>query len=107
MVGTSLFESLLHDRGAGGLGGRWYGVYPAVVSDISDPDLLWAGVEIDGVWRSRDGGANWERFGTGLSSADIHAIAVVRYNQSQVNLLAAIGLLDVNNGTPVARATSP
>ena len=34
----SLFESLLVSRGADGLGGRWYGVYPAVVTDIKDPD---------------------------------------------------------------------
>jgi uncharacterized protein involved in type VI secretion and phage assembly len=35
---TSLFESLLHSRDASGLGGRWYGVYPAVVSDNNDPE---------------------------------------------------------------------
>lgn len=34
----SLFESLLMSRGADGLGGRWYGVYPAVVTDIKDPE---------------------------------------------------------------------
>jgi uncharacterized protein involved in type VI secretion and phage assembly len=38
MESMSLFESLLHSRDASGLGGRWYGVYPAVVSDISDPE---------------------------------------------------------------------
>src|SRR5262249_40584494 len=32
------FETLLHARVADGLGGRWYGVYPALVSDIKDPD---------------------------------------------------------------------
>jgi uncharacterized protein involved in type VI secretion and phage assembly len=37
---TSLFESLLHSRDAEGLGGRWFGVYPAVVTDIADPDSL-------------------------------------------------------------------
>lgn len=31
-------ESILHARTPTGLGGRWYGVYPALVSDISDPD---------------------------------------------------------------------
>jgi len=34
----SLLESLLTSREAEGLGGRWLGVYPAVVSDIKDPD---------------------------------------------------------------------
>jgi uncharacterized protein involved in type VI secretion and phage assembly len=31
-------ESLLHSRASDGLGGRWYGVYPALVSDLADPD---------------------------------------------------------------------
>jgi uncharacterized protein involved in type VI secretion and phage assembly len=31
-------ESLLHARAPQGLGGRWYGVYPALVSDVADPD---------------------------------------------------------------------
>jgi uncharacterized protein involved in type VI secretion and phage assembly len=31
-------ESLIHARAPHGLGGRWYGVYPALVSDIADPD---------------------------------------------------------------------
>jgi uncharacterized protein involved in type VI secretion and phage assembly len=34
----SLFEALLHSRQPAGLGGRWFGVYPAIVSDIKDPD---------------------------------------------------------------------
>jgi uncharacterized protein involved in type VI secretion and phage assembly len=34
----SLFETLLQSRVPSGLGGRWYGVYPAIVSDIKDPD---------------------------------------------------------------------
>ena len=38
MVPSALFETLLHGRVADGLGGRWYGVYPALVSDIQDPD---------------------------------------------------------------------
>lgn len=31
-------EQVLDERTPGGLGGRWYGVYPALVSDIKDPD---------------------------------------------------------------------
>src|SRR5581483_5238189 len=38
-------------------------------------EILWAGVEIDGLHRSRDGGATWEKVAVqGLSSADIHAL---------------------------------
>jgi uncharacterized protein involved in type VI secretion and phage assembly len=36
----SLLESLLDSRDAEGLGGRWFGVYPAVVTDISDPESM-------------------------------------------------------------------
>jgi len=31
-------EALVNGRVPAGLGGRWYGVYPALVSDIKDPD---------------------------------------------------------------------
>jgi uncharacterized protein involved in type VI secretion and phage assembly len=34
----STFEMVLESRLPTGLGGRWYGVYPALVSDIKDPD---------------------------------------------------------------------
>jgi photosystem II stability/assembly factor-like uncharacterized protein len=49
-----------------------------VIFDPDDPLTLWAGVEIDAVHRSRDGGASWQRLDQGLLSGDIHGIAVVR-----------------------------
>jgi photosystem II stability/assembly factor-like uncharacterized protein len=48
-----------------------------IVGDPADPNLLWAGVEIDGLHRSQDGGRTWQPIGTGMSSRDIHALAVV------------------------------
>ena len=45
--------------------------------DPDDADHLWAGVEIDGIHESRDGGRSFRRIGTGLTSTDIHALAVV------------------------------
>ena len=48
-----------------------------IAGDPAEPDVLWAGVEIDGVFHSRDGGRSWKPLGTGLSSRDIHALAVV------------------------------
>lgn len=55
-------------------------VYSRVTCLLADPDeseTIWAGVEIDGVWRSRDGGENWQRLSEGLSSTDIHGLAIV------------------------------
>jgi photosystem II stability/assembly factor-like uncharacterized protein len=49
----------------------------AIVHDPDRPECLWAGVEIDGVQYSQDGGKTWQPQGTGLSSRDIHALAVV------------------------------
>jgi photosystem II stability/assembly factor-like uncharacterized protein len=48
-----------------------------VTGDPENDDLLWAGVEIDGLYRSRDGGKTWQPAGTGLSSRDIHSLAIV------------------------------
>ena len=49
----------------------------ALCAHPSDPQTLWAGVEIDGIHRSRDGGRSWQPVGTGLSSQDIHALVYV------------------------------
>src|SRR5579885_270959 len=46
-----------------------------LAADPADPESVWAGVEIDGLYRSRDGGKTWRPMGTGLSSRDIHGLA--------------------------------
>lgn len=48
----------------------------SLLVDPDDPKHLWAGVEIDGIHESDDGGRSFRRVGTGLTSADIHALAV-------------------------------
>ena len=53
---------------------------PRVTQILFDPvlpDWIWAGVEIDAVWRSEDGGESWKRLGNGLISDDIHGLAVI------------------------------
>ena len=51
-----------------------------ILFDPGDPSAVWAGVEIDGVYRSRDGGKTWAKRVEGLVSDDIHGLAVVRDN---------------------------
>jgi len=47
-----------------------------ILFDSQDPSLVWAGVEIDGAWLSRDGGRTFARHAAGLVSDDVHGFAV-------------------------------
>lgn len=49
----------------------------ALAVDPADPRTVWAGIEVDGVRRSRDGGETWTRIAGGLDDPDIHDIACV------------------------------
>jgi photosystem II stability/assembly factor-like uncharacterized protein len=51
-----------------------------LAADLEEPNTLWAGVEIDGLYRSQDAGRTWQATGKGLSSRDIHALALVPGN---------------------------
>lgn len=55
----TMFESLLDARIPQGLGGCWYGVYPALVSDIKDPDGQ-GRVKITLPWAADTNGARYE-----------------------------------------------
>jgi photosystem II stability/assembly factor-like uncharacterized protein len=48
----------------------------ALAVDPTDSRTVWAGIEVDGVRRSRDGGDSWTRIAGGLDDPDIHDIAV-------------------------------
>ncbi len=48
----------------------------SLVVDPDDHRIVWAGVEIDGVFRSMDGGDNWTHLETGLYDPDIHAVTL-------------------------------
>jgi photosystem II stability/assembly factor-like uncharacterized protein len=54
-----------------------YARVTTLAADPADADTFWTGVEIGGVQRSRDGGRTWQAIGQGLSSQDIHSLAVV------------------------------
>ena len=48
----------------------------ALVVDPTDHRTVWAGVEVDGVRRSLDGGDTWTRISGGLNAPDIHGMVV-------------------------------
>jgi photosystem II stability/assembly factor-like uncharacterized protein len=60
----------------------------SLAADPANAEVFWAGVEIDAVHRSQDGGRSWTCLGRGLSSRDIHALALVPGNGCQRRLVA-------------------
>ncbi len=54
-----------------------YNRVTTLVADPADSQGLWAGIEIDSVRHSTDGGDSWASLQTGLSSQDIHSLAIV------------------------------
>jgi photosystem II stability/assembly factor-like uncharacterized protein len=56
----------------------------ALCADPGNSQSVWAGVEIDGLYRSSDAGGTWSAVGAGLSSRDIHALAVVPGNPTRL-----------------------
>src|SRR6266436_4481846 len=62
-------------------------VIPRVTALVVDPEdhrTIWAGIEVDGVRRSLDGGETWTTIAGGLSDPDIHGIAVRRGQPKRV-----------------------
>ncbi len=59
MLEKTAFEMVLEARLPAGLGGRWYGVYPALVSDIKDPDGQ-GRVKVTLPWSPDTGSASYE-----------------------------------------------
>ncbi len=45
-----------------------------VIFDPADSSLLWAGVEIDAIWKSVNGGRDWRRINKGLAHEDVHGL---------------------------------
>ncbi|HUK59721.1 MAG TPA: hypothetical protein VLV50_10865 [Stellaceae bacterium] len=62
------------DGGNGGVK-HWTRVTQMALAE-DDPSLVWAGVEIDGAWASRDGGMSFARVADGLTTDDIHGFCV-------------------------------
>jgi uncharacterized protein involved in type VI secretion and phage assembly len=66
MFEHTVIDPIVDERLATGLGGRWYGVYPAIVTDIKDPDGQ-GRVKVTLPWSVDPGGARydaWARLAT-------------------------------------------
>jgi hypothetical protein len=63
-----------------------------ILFDRQDPSLVWAGVEIDGAWLSRDGGHTFARHAAGLVSDDVHGFAVLTNGSRTVFATTNAGL---------------
>lgn len=59
MIEQMFLDAAVDERMASGLGGRWYGVYPALVTDIKDPDNQ-GRVKVSLPWSPDPGGARYE-----------------------------------------------
>ena len=63
-----------------------------IVFDPDDPDLVFAGLEIGGVWRSTDSGRTFQNASQGLISDDVHGLAVTRNGARLVYATTNMGL---------------
>jgi photosystem II stability/assembly factor-like uncharacterized protein len=59
-----------------------------VIFDPKDPSIVLASVEIDGAWRSTDGGRTWARVTDGLTTDDIHGFGYVHNANAEQRLFA-------------------
>jgi uncharacterized protein involved in type VI secretion and phage assembly len=59
MYPDTVVDEILDARLAAGLGGRWYGCFPALVSDVKDPDGQ-GRVKLTLPWSADTGGARYE-----------------------------------------------
>jgi photosystem II stability/assembly factor-like uncharacterized protein len=54
-----------------------YNRVTTLAADPTDPETVWCGVEIDGLHVSLTAGETWEPRSNGLSSRDIHGLAII------------------------------
>jgi photosystem II stability/assembly factor-like uncharacterized protein len=66
--------------------------FTQIVLDSVDAKLGWAGVELDSVWRTVDGGLTWRQTKKGLASEDIHGLAVTNNGSRRVFAATERGL---------------
>jgi photosystem II stability/assembly factor-like uncharacterized protein len=63
-----------------------------LISDLSKPQILYAS-SADGVFKSQDAGQNWQTMNTGLSDANIVALALHPTEPSRLYAVTANGIV--------------
>lgn len=58
-----------------------------IIIDPRDSNAAWASIEVDGVWRSRDGGQSWEKCSKGIVSEDCHGINLMHRDGKRILFL--------------------
>ena len=66
--------------------------FTGLAIDPHDPGKLWAGIEVDGVRHSSDGGQSWSSVNGAINNPDVHSVAVIPGPPKTV-------IVVVNNGT--------
>lgn len=66
--------------------------FTQILFDPVDERLGWAGVELDTVWRTIDGGVTWHKVSQGLASQDIHGLGVMNCGTRRVFASTDCGL---------------
>ena len=69
-----------------------------ILFDPEDRKAVWAGVEIDSLWRSTDGGERFERVTEGLTNDDIHGLADVNHGARTLFATTYAGLHTSRDG---------
>src|SRR5258707_13016958 len=60
-----------------------------ILFDLHDKNMIWATVEIGGIYRSDDRGTSWKSMSEGLVSSDVHGIAVTYGRDGGKRVLAS------------------
>ncbi len=76
-------------------------------ADPSNANIVWAGVEIDGLWRSADGGETWERRDEGMSSPDIHSLTILPRTDTRPQTILASTNNDLNISVDAGKTWEP
>ena len=58
--------------------------FTQILFDPKDQQLAWAGVDLGNIWHTTDGGTSWHNLTKGLTSEDIHGLAVVHNGSRKV-----------------------